>query len=274
MKNIIIDWAANSGEWKTGIVVRNHGHRQEPVAATWCRFGTAPSPTQYKSIPAWGVWIVPIPAEQTGAVLISGSDDITVIATTRRDSGGYGFVPVRYAESLSDIVYPFDAFAMREWKESPFWILEKGLLNPCRFSRSLQQAVLQHVITEMFFQYPDRKERRLSVMEACPLVGDCAGHPAGSHNGGLAIDVRYYTHGPGEFWTNGSLNKNFDFPRNTMLFKRLHELIPKSLVMVDERIAQALGSTAYLQGDSVPAYHHDTHAHIVLGDAINAGAMV
>ena len=279
MKVLLIDWLANTDQWASGFVIMNRNHTPSPVqvsiGATIIRAVIAP----------WDLLVqYPPPNTNSNAVII-GSDKISVFATTRISWNSCFTVPVYEAKTLGEAIYPFADTVHHEWQSTPFWTALKGTGNPARYNRALQMAAVQMAAMQIYFEFPDRKDRALGVMDACPPTGDAAGHPAGSHSAthGLALDVSYYTltrnntqigNDPVQIFTNGKLNSEFDIDRNKMFFAALNDFLPGTLIMVDDRIAAALGNPKYLQGDSIPAYNHDKHAHLMLAPAINGDARI
>ena len=275
MKVLLIDWLANTDQWASGFVIMNRNHTPSPVqvsiGATIIRAVIAP----------WDLLVqYPPPNTNSNAVII-GSDKISVFATTRISWNSCFTVPVYEAKTLGEAIYPFADTVHHEWQSTPFWTALKGTGNPARYNRALQMAAVQMAAMQIYFEFPDRKDRALGVMDACPLTGDAPGHPLGAHSAshGAALDVSYYTmnanntqigQNPEIIFSNGNLNSNFDLKRNARFFELISKYLPASLTMVDERIARALGFPSYLQGDSVPAYKHDQHAHIVMGGRINS----
>ena len=277
MKVLLIDWLANTNPWASGFVVMNRGHKPSPVQVSIGSKITRPVIAPWEILTQY-----PSPGTNSSAVIV-GSDKISIFATTRLSWNSCFAVPVYEAKTLGEAIYPF-ADINHEWQSTPFWTALKGTGNPARYNRALQMAAVQMAAMQIYFEFPDRKDRALGVMDACPLTGDAPGHPLGAHSSnGTALDVSYYTmnanntqvgQNPEIIFTGGALNQNFDLKRNARVFQLISQYLPASLTMVDERIARALGFPSYLQGDSVPSYKHDQHAHIVLGGRINEDALL
>lgn len=123
--------------------------------------------------------------------------------------------------------------------------------------------VVHFIAKYLYYQYPDRKDRRLTLLDCTPLQGDPVDnqgrltHPAGSHNGGHSLDINYftfntnYTHFWGRedtkigtvIWENEDafpnmtlLKEVFDWERNWEYFKLMKEFIPDSFYMINEAL--------------------------------------
>lgn len=281
MKTLVIDWLANTHGWASGVAIRNTAHTTETVAVLW------DGEFSYHTLLPWAVAPV-FPKDKDGPMVIFGADTTQADATTWNKNGGYSFVPVREAWQLCDAIAPVQSPSFTaDWsvKHSPFWAALKGPNNNARYNKCIPMAAVQIAAMGVYYAFTDRKDRALGLMDACPPTGDAAGHPAGSHSAthGLALDVSYYTltrnntqigNDPVQIFTNGKLNSEFDIDRNKMFFAALNDFLPGTLIMVDDRIAAALGNPKYLQGDSIPAYNHDKHAHLMLAPAINGDARI
>jgi len=167
-----------------------------------------------------------------------------------------------------------------------------GGKTTCNFLQPLPAAVIHHVLRGMYYDFPSRKCRWMSVGDACPSDAHCAceGHPGGSHSGGYALDFDYYTMSesnitqyaqPGtsrtKLWnSDGTLKTNvFDWERVYAFITRMSKAFPNVKFMMDVRIyvhiyqqvEARLGSAAkrefqhYTQGDAEGLYNHDTHMH-------------
>lgn len=279
MKTYIIDWLANDGGWGSGFIVMNREHRASPVSIGF----NSDKPVQVM-IPPWGRHIPTVPPNTNSSAAIIGSDSISVFATTWLNNASCLSVPVREARALGEAIYPFASSVAHDWQSSPFWTTLKGEAKPARYNKALQMAALQMAAIQVYFEF-ERMDKALGVMDACPLAGDAPGHPLGSHSAvrGDALDVSYYTMrtnntqigaSPEAIFSNGNLTANFDMKRNARFFELVSRYLPEARIMVDERIAFALGFPAYLQGDPPSAFNHDKHAHIVMGDKINSGAIL
>jgi len=91
--------------------------------------------------------------------------------------------------------------------------------------------VLELIAQEIALQYPDRQDKRISILDASGQY--CPNHETHSCWPPLCLDIQYFTHGennhtqwPGPvvpIWTDGNLNENFDVERNTILVKLLYD---------------------------------------------------
>ena len=283
MKGLKLDWIADDTTWTSGIVVRNWHHSPSPVQIF---FAPMAGPPSYETLLPWSYCVPTIPQNVNSSAVILGGDLTEVVMTTRNIGGGFSFIAPREVTALEEIIFPYYPDVNWEWRTTPFWTALKGNLNPLRYNRALQMQAVQLAAIKTYFQFADRKDRALGVMDGCPLIGDApTGHPSGAHSAshGAALDVSYYTmnsnntqigQNPETIFSNGNLNSNFDLKRNARFFELISEYLPEVMIMVDERIARALGFPSYLQGDSVPSYKHDQHAHIVMGGRINEDALL
>jgi hypothetical protein len=286
MKALILDWVANSGEWQSGVVIRSLSHMSEPVMMAWSNStGVAwsiPS-VSYTMAPVMGGHVFPVPPNKNGSLLIIGSDAISVTATTMRTGGGYGFIPVREAKTLQEVIHPYPPQQVSEWFSQPFYTFRP--MNNARYNRILQQKVVQFAAMQVYHEFPDRNDRALGVYDACPLSGDPPGHPANSHsaNHSLGLDVAYYTLGKNHtqgtgseaIWNGNALGANFDMPRNARFFSLVKKYLPAAIIMADKRIAYAKSMPqGLLQADDQELFSHHLHAHIHLGEVINWSATI
>jgi len=91
--------------------------------------------------------------------------------------------------------------------------------------------VLELIAQEIALQYPERPDKRISVLDASGQ--DCPNHVTHSCWPPLCLDIQYFTLGannhtqwPGpvvEIWTDGNLNGNSDVERNAVLVKLLYD---------------------------------------------------
>jgi hypothetical protein len=123
------------------------------------------------------------------------------------------------------------------------------------FQSNLQ--VLELIAREIALQYPDRPDKRISILDGGSQTGTCINHE--THSGAVGcLDIQYYTHGannhtqwPGpvtEIWTGGELNENFDVERNTLLVKLLYDCFSdvgrSQWILMHSKIKAALVSKA------------------------------
>jgi hypothetical protein len=152
------------------------------------------------------------------------------------------------------------------------------------------------------YKVPGRMARKLEVMDATLLSGDCPGHPLGSHEGGVVSDFQYFTRGTTnqtqvdsrgyggivKIWTDGVLNDMFDKERNLEFVLMYLDVFPDHYIIMDGRIKAILVQTAYvmygneardkitygIQGDDDPEHkmNHDVHMHASHRGVINWNA--
>lgn len=284
MKCSIFPWLANEGHWESGIGIRSMSPVAEAVSITLCGAGFAPAEPIHAVIPPYGDYKVMIPkGYKNAAALVIGSDLTFAIASTWIGSNTYSFVPPIPAVTLGDILQ-FCQAGVTAWRDSPFVAVLKGAGNAARFNKSAQRMAVELAAVQVFYEFPERPDRALGVMDACPASGDAPGHPVGSHAmpPGDALDISYYTFGknntqiggsPTVIWSGGALNRfTFDKVRTARFFELVKKYLPEMTAMVDDRIAAALGHLPYLQGDRAAQFQHDKHAHIVMGGTINSWA--
>jgi len=162
--------------------------------------------------------------------------------------------------------------------------------NPaCRNIHKTAYFILTKCAELLAFTYPGHQV--INFGDACPLSGNCSGHPDGAHSGrhSAAIDMDYMTieganttqsrkvsKGPLDIiWKDGKL-VNFDWKRNFIFWRLLYTVHPKIKIAVDTRIFDFVKKEVqrnygvfeanclayYLQPDSRPEFNHDTHCHI------------
>jgi hypothetical protein len=178
--------------------------------------------------------------------------------------------------------------------KSLFWTY--GGKDPCRFLKGNYVPVLDYIIKTVYFDFPDRNDRRLNIGDATPISGPCSGHPGGSHQGLRSVDFDYYTLGENNvtqykpecieektiIWDDDTLI-NFDWERNYILWKRIKEAFPDVRILTDIIILQymlemiskhygyeeSINFDRYVSGNSHGMYNHHTHVHVFLGRKIN-----
>ncbi|MCK4528369.1 hypothetical protein KAW18_13430 [candidate division WOR-3 bacterium] len=164
--------------------------------------------------------------------------------------------------------------------------------------------IIELVAKEIYHQFPDRIDRRLSIGDCTPSVGSCSGHPGGSHSGCNVLDINYYTKGlnntthyrPGKkensinkvtkIWKgNTLLTEVFDWERTYFFMKRLFDIYSivgntKTQIRVNttilncmkNKVKEKYGYKAFygdhITGDSIERYNHDIHAHISLSKMV------
>ena len=165
----------------------------------------------------------------------------------------------------------------------------------------------------IYYRHPEAQDRRLSIGDACPMVGSCEGHPGNSHSGLMTFDMNYYTHGPsnttqysagspgdvenehvwiwerGLGWTDGGLLTDvFDWQRNYEFWCLVKRFYPSARIMISSSIydyvrymvAKTYGSgladkfTKMISQTKNGSYNHHIHAHIDLWGDPDMGASV
>jgi hypothetical protein len=153
---------------------------------------------------------------------------------------------------------------------------------------------LGQIMTELDASFPNRKARKLEIIDACPITGN-SDHPGQSHaEHGKSIDGNYFTlgdtnhteardkqHGATErtvfIWddigANANLTDLFDEARNLMFVVLFFQRFPQGEIRMDIRIKQRLQALAWGQGtDAIKAVSrimgddpcqngHHTHFH-------------
>jgi len=156
---------------------------------------------------------------------------------------------------------------------------------------------LLYVARSMVFDFGDRgKDLRLAIGDCCPaaMSEDCPGHPRGSHVGGKVFDGYYYTNGehnytqasssmpalrPIRVVENDRLTGMFDRERNAELFRRILNVFPDAVIMVNVAIENFMRNQPELSknrilGDRKKEWNHDKHFHCNLGDRIDYATVV
>lgn len=139
--------------------------------------------------------------------------------------------------------------------------------------------------------YADGRDPVVNFGDACPLSGNCEGHPGGAHGSHQsAIDIDYLTMTGGNttqsrrqsggsidiIWDGDKLTDNFDWQRNYLFWRLIATMAPGARIAVHTKIYEYVqGQVAkiygtpesgifakYMQADSVPEYNHDTHCHV------------
>lgn len=182
--------------------------------------------------------------------------------------------------------------------KNSYWVY--GGRNACSYMFSTHMKIIELVAKEIYHQFPDRIDRRLSIGDCTPKSGPCDGHPGNSHCGGTVLDINYYTKGsnntthyrPGEkkdpinkvtkIWDgNKLLTEIFDWERNYFFMKRLFNIysiigVTKMQIRVNTSILNCMktkvedkyGYKAFfgdpISGDTISSYCHNLHAHISL----------
>ena len=153
----------------------------------------------------------------------------------------------------------------------------------------------------LYYRFPDRQARKLSVGDACSPQG-CSGHPPGSHGPRLnTIDFNYYTHGETnhtqyrprdgvitQIWPVGKrgvelIESLYDWERNYLLWWMLRQALPESNfstqnVIMDFMVLEITKKYGYAarkeflqftRADSGTTYNHHTHVHCAFGRTFN-----
>lgn len=162
--------------------------------------------------------------------------------------------------------------------------------DECRMLRRRHYDLLVRAAALLATAFPGRNPV-VNVGDACPLAGNCDGHPGGAHGSHqAAIDIDYLTmsgdnttqyrrqsKGPLDvIWDGDKLTDNFDWQRNYLLWRLLATMAPGVRIAVHTEIYEHVQGQAaktygtpeagifakYMQADSVPEYNHDTHCHV------------
>lgn len=175
---------------------------------------------------------------------------------------------------------------------------------PCSYMYSEFFDIVNLVAQSIYYDFPDAKDRRLSIGDCCPFTGNCPGHPA--HANLQTLDQNYYTTGknnttqyrpgqPGDdcyeitkIWQDGFpgealIEHIFDWQRNFLFYWRLHQIFPDLTILTNENIQDCIVWEArnrygrdtankiipFLQGEEGTSRNHHIHTHIYLGTKIN-----
>jgi len=187
---------------------------------------------------------------------------------------------------------------------SPYWVY--GGNNSCSRLFMNHMEIVEVVAMSIFHDYPEAFDRRLSMGDACPSVGNCPRHPGGSHGTLCSFDSNYYTldhsnttqYRPGtktddinvvtQMWKTGEggkvlLPNIFDWERNFVFFYRLRQIFSRCTIGINyvlrETIIDGLKTKynlnmmsevcEFIHVNVGMTYNHHTHAHINLSNKIN-----
>jgi hypothetical protein len=156
--------------------------------------------------------------------------------------------------------------------------------------------IIDLIAKTIYYDFPNRLDRRLNIGDCTPTIGGCDGHPGSSHAGLRTMDVDYYTLGESNvtqykpecaektrIWSDFYKLINFDWERNYIFWKRIKEAFPNAKVNTDKRILSYMKEKVrkkygadsvhklirFVYGDGENQYNHHIHAHIYLGYFIN-----
>jgi len=163
------------------------------------------------------------------------------------------------------------------------------------------------VAQSIYYDFPEAFDRKLSIGDACPIFGNCSGHPGNSHGTNLSFDLNYYVIGDynttqyrdsrfrpeGNFvhiWKNNKEGTElipgvFDVERNFLFAARMKQIFPERIMFTNDVLhAEILTKldkkysreemNLYWKGMSTNAgtqWNHHTHYHFTAHDieAIN-----
>jgi len=282
----IFPWLANDALWASGIGIRSLSAGPETICIIWSGSGRIPDRPVYATIPPYGEWGASVPAGiKNAAALVIGSDATMTMASTRIGTGTFSFVPpISKPITLGDVLRFFSPVQMAEWSTGPYatWISDR----PSNFTVTSRYVALLLAGMKVFYEFPDRQDRALGVLDACVAKGQTPGHPTGSHTSPPCQDVdlcyyvmkgvnnTQYPPSPSIIWDGDKLTGNFDRERTTRFLEIAYSYLPDMTVQTDDRIASAIGSPRYMHGDRVPQYNHNKHMHVDTGDFVNYGALI
>lgn len=287
MKCTIFPWLANEDTWWSGIGIRSLSPKVETVRVIWTGVSSQPTiPTHYKISPYSELKLeIPKPYKNVAALVV-GPDSTYAVASTGLGQTGYGFAPAFEAKTFGDLLQFYSPAPMTEWISNPYitWLgANFGKLSS--YTVTPQRVALELAAMKVFYEFPDRTDRSLGVIDGCLKAGQTTGHPIGAHTSPPTqdVDCSYYTFGinntqyppnPTIIWDGNTLTGNFDKERNARFLAIAYGYLPDMMVQVDTRIATALGNPKYVQGDMVPDYNHNRHMHIDTGNWVNLEAMI
>lgn len=148
--------------------------------------------------------------------------------------------------------------------------------NECKYLTANTFKSFDMLLKMLYFENTDKTNSKIVLGDACPISGNCLGHPGASHScEGLAIDINYITtcntnytqYRPPEtekliIWDGDNLI-NFDHGRNLQLITWILDTFPSALIRIDEIIYNELGiNFAGVVDDQHGQYNHDTHMHV------------
>lgn len=160
--------------------------------------------------------------------------------------------------------------------------------NTCGYLKKDKLEILKTISHEIFEEFPLSFDRRLWIGDACPITGNCNGHPNNSHKGGNSCDTNYYTinnynstqYGVSNEFpyisvSDGStVNSNFDWQRNYKLIEKLYNYTEngdsRTCTSIKQFIANKLSNelknqwNLMIQSDSGTSYNHHSHYHLEL----------
>lgn len=237
------------------------------------------------------------------ALIFDGPDGLEVSASIRfpENNNTFDVVQLKTARRFCE-AYPLEPDVSVEWRESPY--VDASLAN-CKYMRLPFQAVLDRISKEVYYEFPDRPDRTLALIDGCAKPGfDCDGHPPGAHHGkkGNIFDGGFYT------WktNNTQLGKNrtriwvdekdlnskllmldanrtvVDGERNVFFFRRLAHYCPESRSDIEIRLYRdwlkidpSIPETTNINPeDPNPKHKHHTHSHNDSGRSIKCQAIL
>jgi len=158
------------------------------------------------------------------------------------------------------------------------------------------KRVTEIVAQSIYYDFPEAFDRKLSIGDACPLFGNCDGHPGSSHGRNYQFDLNYYVIGDynttqyrdsryppeGNFvniWEDHGATKLipgvYDHERNFILAARLRQVFPERVMFTNDVLQRETLKFArknysqeeanlYWQGmswNNGTTYNHHTHYH-------------
>lgn len=162
-------------------------------------------------------------------------------------------------------------------------------LEDCKRINSLIYQTLVLVSFAIFDKFRGKGSRDLILGDASPQTGGCQGHPHGSHDDKMTIDLNFYTNCENNYThyypkksgkmlkesmiEKTQISEHFNQERNFYFFRIISEIFPGSIIMVHKNIENAYsnyiknfigyeGPRGRIQGDTTREYNHDKHIHI------------
>lgn len=185
---------------------------------------------------------------------------------------------------------------------SNYWIFCGN--NDCNKLLYNHYKLSELVAKSIYYDFPDSFDRRLSIGDCCPSVGDCNGHPKGSHSFiGTSFDMNYYTindfnttqYRPKtsedigkkvNIWNKlgvDLIEEKFDWERNFIFMYRMKQIFRDFKPFLNDviynfmskKIENKYGRDKMLDfwkmssQNAGTEFNHHTHSHLNLGSKIN-----
>jgi len=190
--------------------------------------------------------------------------------------------------------------------------IETGICT-YRWYRASHFSVIDLIGKELQAQFPDRKAKRISFLDASDITGICPLHATHNDLMCLSLDIQYFTMGNSnhtQMWSqddlareivkiwgeDGELNAMFDAERNAVFVRMLAEAFPytsdgehgNNQILMHSKIRAAILQYAErnmtkedvglirraTRDEDTSSYNHNLHMHLYVGDSINWGMAI